>query len=67
MSEYRATCIKRDRQGRVFMAVGPLWWWIAGMSLVVAAGAVAYELLEGQLESVAGRCNPCRPLTVFRP
>lgn len=47
MSEYRATCIKRDRQGRVFMAVGPLWWWIAGMSLVVAAVAVAYELLEG--------------------
>ena len=46
MNEYRPTFIKRNRQGRVFMAVGPLWWWIAGLFLIVAAGAVPIAVLS---------------------
>ena len=52
MNEYRPTFIKRNRQGRVFMAVGPLWWWIAGLFLIVAAGAVPIPFTRGPVETL---------------
>ena len=42
----RATLIKRDRKGRVFMDGGPLLWWIFGFALVVAAGAAPIGVMS---------------------
>ena len=46
MREDQPTFIRRDRRGRVFMAPGPMWWWIAGLCLIVAAGAAPIVALS---------------------
>ena len=46
MSRSGPTFIKRDRRGRVFMALGPLRWWIAGLVIIVAAGVVPIAVLS---------------------
>jgi cytochrome c oxidase assembly factor CtaG len=46
MSSYGPPSIRLDRRGRVFMALGPLWWWIAGLVIIVAGGAVPIAVLS---------------------
>lgn len=40
MSDPEPRLIKRDQRGRVLMALGPVWWWIGGLVLIVVAAAI---------------------------